>query len=112
MDVHTVWLTNLEHLKEFKGGLERGFGVGEIENEEDTMVQREHGLRNARDVESIKKARSQIQSVSYKRAVGEGKGGVEGEWVEEKETKRVSKEGVGERRPEDGVHGPCPGQPV
>ena len=97
MDVHTVWLTNLEHLDEFKGGLERGFGVGEVEDEEENMLQRDHGLRNARDVENIKGARSQIQSVSHKRAVGNGKGGEGEKVVEDKQEEKVWNEGVEER---------------
>jgi hypothetical protein len=64
LDVHTVWLTNLSTLGEHKEPLiQRGI-VGEYPVARD----RNRGLDDARDVDNIVNARSQIQSVSEKRS--------------------------------------------
>ena len=60
LDVHTVWLTNLPHLPEFQSGLELY---------PEPVKERSRGLKGARDVDNIKKARSQVQSVSHKRVI-------------------------------------------
>ncbi|GMH51543.1 hypothetical protein TL16_g01034 [Triparma laevis f. inornata] len=60
LDVHTVWLTNLPHLPEFQSGLEL---------HPEPPPERANGLSEARDSDNIKKARSQIQSVSNKRVM-------------------------------------------
>ena len=60
LDVHTVWLTNLSHLREHSQAL----GAPAEPNPE-----RARGLDGARDVDNIQVARSQIQSVSADRSL-------------------------------------------
>jgi hypothetical protein len=66
-DVHEVWLTNLQHLREHQPARllkEEGRGMDEEKEEE-----RGRGLANRRDKRAIESMEAQIQSVSQKRTL-------------------------------------------
>ena len=66
-DVHEVWLTNLQHLREHQPArLLKDQGSG---TQEETEADRGRGLANRRDKRAIEAMEAQIQSVSQKRTL-------------------------------------------
>ena len=63
-DVQEIWLTNLEHLREYNAEYMGKANEGEAPEN----INRGNGLHNRRDVRAIESMESQVQSVSQKRA--------------------------------------------
>jgi hypothetical protein len=64
MDVHEIWLTNLQHLREHQPALI----LAEMDAPE-TTEQRGQGIKQRRDIAAINELKSQIPSVSQRRAM-------------------------------------------
>lgn len=64
MDVHEVWLMNLQHLREHQPAMI----LAEVDQPE-TPAQRGFGLKARRDIVAISEMKSQVPSISQKRAM-------------------------------------------
>ena len=65
-DVHEVWLTNLQHLREHQPAR---ILAEKIPNEKESAEDRGAGLENRRDFRAIESMSAQVQSVSQKRSL-------------------------------------------